>query len=91
MKNIVKKMREKRIFFPRRKENRSALRGIRGFTLIEMLLVVAIIAILVAVSIPLIGYVIEKTNISTDMANERIAEGVAEVNYLLNGDICNDP
>ncbi len=45
-----------------------------GFTLVEMLIVVAIIAILVAVSIPIVSYSIESTKHSTDAANERAAK-----------------
>ena len=42
-----------------------------GFTLIEMLIVVAIIAILVAVSIPMVNSNLEKARKATDSANER--------------------
>ena len=37
-----------------------------GFTLIEMLIVVAIIAILVAISIPLVSSSLDKARIATD-------------------------
>lgn len=53
-----------------------------GFTLIEMLIVVAIIAILVAVSIPLINGALERTRIATDAANERAAKAEAVIAYL---------
>ena len=43
-----------------------------GFTLIEMLIVVAIIAILVAVSIPMVNASLEKAREATDAANERL-------------------
>ena len=54
-----------------------------GFTLIEMLIVVAIIAILVAVSIPMVNASLEKAKIATDDANERAAKAAAIAEYLL--------
>lgn len=57
-----------------------------GFTLIEMLIVVAIIAILVAVSIPMVGSALEKARVATDQANERAAKGAAMVEYLTEGE-----
>ena len=53
-----------------------------GFTLIEMLLVVAIIAILVAVSIPVVNNALERTRQATDAANERAAKAAVMVAYL---------
>lgn len=53
-----------------------------GFTLVEMLVVVAIIAILVAVSIPLIGNALERTKHATDAANERAAKAEILLQYL---------
>lgn len=53
-----------------------------GFTLIEMLIVVAIIAILIAVSIPLVGTALEKARDATDQANERAAKAEAAIEYL---------
>lgn len=53
-----------------------------GFTLIEMLIVVAIIAILVAVSIPLVGSALEKAREATDAANERAAKAEITIAYL---------
>lgn len=49
----------------------------RGFTLVEMLIVVAIIAILVAVSIPLFTNSLERAKRATDAANERAAKAAA--------------
>ena len=54
-----------------------------GFTLIEMLIVVAIIAILVAVSIPMVNASLNKAKTATDDANERAAKGAAVAEYLL--------
>ena len=53
-----------------------------GFTLIEMLIVVAIIAILVAISLPMIGANLEKTRVGVDEANERSAMSLATAFYL---------
>lgn len=53
-----------------------------GFTLIEMLIVVAIIAILVAISIPMINSSLERAREATDAANERAAVGMAMVEVL---------
>ena len=55
-----------------------------GFTLIEMLIVVAIIAILVAVSIPMVNANLEKAREATDAANERAAKAAAMVYFMSN-------
>ncbi len=54
----------------------------KGFTLVEMLIVVAIIAILIAVSIPLVSSALEKARDATDQANERAAKALAVIEYL---------
>ena len=53
----------------------------KGFTLAELLVVVAIIGVLVAVSIPIFTAQLEKAREATDLANLRAAyaAGVAEV------------
>lgn len=61
---------------------REKFRNKKGFTLIEMLIVVAIIAILVAVSIPLIGNALESARDATDQANERAAKAEALLWYM---------
>ncbi len=53
-----------------------------GFTLAELLIVVAIIAVLVAVSIPIFTRQLEKARESTDIANFRAAKAEAVVAYL---------
>ncbi len=55
-----------------------------GFTLIEMLIVVAIIAILVIVSIPMVSSSLDKAKKATDDANERAAKAAAMIEYMLN-------
>lgn len=55
-----------------------------GFTLVEMLIVVAIIAILVAVSIPLVKSSLDKAKQATDDANLRSAQYLGMVEYLTN-------
>ena len=58
------------------------LRKNGGFTLIEMLIVVAIIAILIAISIPLINSALERARDATDQANERAAKAEAVLVYM---------
>lgn len=55
-----------------------------GFTLIEMLIVVAIIAILIAISIPIVNKTLEKARHATDEANLRSAVALAATDYLTN-------
>ena len=57
-----------------------------GFTLVEMLIVVAIIAILIAVSIPMVTGARDKARVATDQANERSAMAVALITYLSEDD-----
>ncbi|MGI5989920.1 MAG: type IV pilin protein [Lachnospiraceae bacterium] len=59
-----------------RKNNR------KGFTLAELLIVVAIIAILVAISIPIFNNQLRKARLATNQANGRAAFSAAEAAYL---------
>lgn len=70
------------------KKLKAKLKKQGGFTLIEMLIVVAIIAILIAVSIPLVSGALEKARDATDQANERAAK--AETTLVFTGLVDND-
>ena len=65
-----------------RRKLQAKLNSKKGFTLVELLIVVAIIAILVAVSIPLVTSSLNKARVATDMANERAARAAASIMYL---------
>lgn len=56
----------------------------KGFTLAELLVVVAIIAILVAVSIPIFTGKLNEAKKNTDAANMRAAKAAAVTEYLSN-------
>ncbi len=57
----------------------------KGFTLAELLIVVAIVGVLVAVSIPVFTNQLEKAKIATDQANVRSAKAAAIAEYLSTG------
>ena len=59
----------------------------KGFTLMEMLIVVAIIAVLVAIAIPTFNNALEKSREATDAANLRAA--YAECAVAVIGDTAN--
>lgn len=61
---------------------KAKLKKAGGFTLIEMLIVVAIIAILIAIGIPLVNKALERAREATDSANERSAIGLAMVEVM---------
>ncbi len=58
----------------------------KGFTLAELLIVVAIIAVLVAIAIPIFASQLEKSREATDVANVRSAYAQVVTQYLANGD-----
>lgn len=61
---------------------RKNLKNKKGFTLAELLIVVAIIAVLVAVSVPIFNSKLEKAREATDIANLRAAKAAAAAEYL---------
>ena len=54
----------------------------KGFTLAELLIVVAIIAVLVAISIPIFSNQLKRARFATNQANGRAAFSAAEAAYL---------
>ena len=56
-------------------------RSKKGFTLAELLIVVAIIAVLVAVSIPIFNGQLEKARRAVDMQNARIIKSALTNGY----------
>ena len=64
--------------FKKVKENK------KGFTLAELLIVVAIIAVLVAISIPIFTAQLEKSRESVDLANLRAAYAEVSADLLTN-------
>lgn len=58
----------------------------KGFTLMEMLIVVAVIAILVAVAIPVMNAQMHKVKVRTDWANLRAYYAEIQTDYMLTGE-----
>lgn len=66
----------------------------KGFTLVELIIVIAIIAVLIALAIPKFGTVIENSNQKADMATGKniatiVAQGIADGN-ITSGDTAVD-
>ena len=55
----------------------------KGFTLAELLIVVAIIGVLVAISIPIFTGQLKKARLATNQANARAAYAAATTQYML--------
>lgn len=58
----------------------------KGFTLAELLVVVAIIAVLVAVSIPIFTSQLHKARVATDWANVRSYYSELQADYISTGE-----
>lgn len=57
-------------------------RGKNGFTLAELLIVVAIIAVLVAISIPIFTSQLEKSRAAVDLSNVRSAYSIVQTSIM---------
>ncbi len=64
---------------------RKKLENKKGFTLAELLIVVAIIAVLVAIAVPIYTVELEKSREAVDLANIRSAYAEAVTKYLSDG------
>jgi type IV pilus assembly protein PilA len=64
---------------------RKRVKNNKGFTLAELLIVVAIIAVLVAIAIPVFTSQLEKSREATDLANVRSAYAAVVTQYLNDG------
>lgn len=60
-----------------------AKRNKKGFTLAELLIVVAIVAVLVAIAIPVFSSSLDKAKAAVDSANLRSAQAIAAVDKML--------
>lgn len=58
----------------------------KGFTLMEMLIVVAVIAILIAVAIPVFSAQLHKARVATDWANLRSFYADIQTDYMTTGE-----
>lgn len=53
---------------------RNNLKSKKGFTLIELVVVIAILALLAGIAIPVIGYTLHRTRANTAFSNAKLAE-----------------
>lgn len=59
----------------------------KGFTLAEVLIVVAVIAVLVAISIPIFTTQLHKSRVAADWANVRAYFGEIQADYMTTGEM----
>lgn len=71
----------------RRDKNMNVKKNKKGFTLMEMLIVVAIIAVLVAIAIPVLSNNLHKAKVAADWANLRAYYAFLQADYLTTGEI----
>ena len=64
---------------------RSGMRAKRGFTLLEMLIVIAIVAVLVVIAIPRFSSQLERAREATCAANRRSLKGLLTTEYMTEG------
>ena len=62
-----------------------ALKNKKGFTLMEMLIVVAIIAVLVAIALPVYNDRMHKVRVAADWANLRAYYAEIQLDYMTSG------
>lgn len=58
----------------------------KGFTIAELLIVVAVIAVLVVISIPIFTTQLHKSRVATDWANVRAYFGEIQADYMTTGE-----
>lgn len=68
-----------------KRNNQTSLRGNHGFTLAELLIVVAIIGVLVAISIPIFTQQLHRAEVTTDWANLRSYYSEIQADYISTG------
>ena len=71
-------MKKKKVEFLMRKN--------KGFTLAELLIVVAVISVLVAISIPIFSSQLHKAKVATDWANLRSYYAEIQADYISTGE-----